>query len=89
MLTDVETSRALNALSTTFRDQRPSSFDAARAQEIVDGALAHEPKIEAAATGAATGELRKREDGKLIATVQVQDGQWVVVRPSGRAGSPR
>jgi nitrogen fixation protein FixH len=80
VLTDVEISRALNALSTTFRDQRPSRFDAARAQQIVDGALAHEPKIEAAATGATAGELRVREDGKLIAEVQVQDGQWVVER---------
>jgi len=80
MLTDVEISRALNALSATFRDQRPPEFDAARAQEIVLGALAHEPKIEALATGPFTGELRRREDGKLIALVHMRDGQWVVER---------
>jgi hypothetical protein len=80
VLTDVEISRALNALSTTLRDQRPPEFDAGRAQEIVLGALAHEPKIEALATGPFTGELRKREDGKLIALVHMREGQWVIER---------
>jgi hypothetical protein len=80
MLTDVEISRALNALSTTLRDQRPPSFDAARAQEIVLGALAQETKLEVSATGPTSGELRKRDDGRLVATVELRDGQWVVVR---------
>lgn len=80
MLTDVEISRALNALSVTFRDQRPPRFDAERAEEIVLGALAHQPKVEASATGPLSGELRRRKDGKLIATVDMQGGQWVVER---------
>jgi hypothetical protein len=80
MLTDVEISRALNALSTTLRDQRPPSFDAGRAEEIVLGALAQEPKLEVSATGPISGELRERGDGRLVATVELRDGHWVVVR---------
>jgi hypothetical protein len=80
MLTDVEISRALNALSTTLRDQRPPSFDAARAEEIVLGALANEQKLEAIATGPSSGELRKRDDNRLVATVELHDGRWVVLR---------
>ena len=79
-LTDVEISRALNALSTTFRDQRPDRFDPVRAEEIVSGALAHAPKLEARATGPASGELRRRDNGRLVATVELREGEWVVVR---------
>ena len=38
MITDVELSRALNALATTVKDQRPRSVDAERFQSILDGA---------------------------------------------------
>jgi hypothetical protein len=79
-LTDVEISRALNALSTTLRDQRPERFDPARVEQIALGALAHERKLEARATGEASGELRKREDGRLVATIELRDGQWAVDR---------
>jgi hypothetical protein len=79
-LTDVEISRALNALSTTLRDQRPPTFDADRAEEIVLGALVQEPKLEVSATGPSGGELRKRDDGRLVATVELRDGNWVVLR---------
>lgn len=79
-LTDVEISRALNALSTTFNDQRPQSLDAERAQEIVDGALAHERKMTARATGERSGELRTAEDNRLVATVELKDGKWVISR---------
>jgi hypothetical protein len=84
---DVEVSRALNALSTTLREQRPDRFDAARAQEIVSGALAGEPKLEARATGATSGELRIRDDGRLLANVELRDGRWAVERRS-RGGQP-
>ena len=79
-LTDVELSRALNALSTTLRDQRPEGFDPGRAQEIVLGALAGEAKLEVRGTGPVSGELRSREDGRLLATVEHRDGGWVVER---------
>jgi hypothetical protein len=84
-LTDVEISRALNALSTTLRDQRPERFDAARCERIVLGALANEPKLRALATGAESGELHRREDDRLIATIERTDGQWTVIRKM-RAG---
>jgi len=77
---DVEISRALNALSMTFAEQRPESFDAAHAQAIVSGALAGEAKLEAHATGPTTGELRIRDDGRLVATVALHGGRWSVER---------
>lgn len=80
MLTDVEISRSLNALSATLRDQRPERFDPARAEEIVLGAIAREPKIEVRATGPTSGQLLGREDGKLLAEVQLEEGRWTVIR---------
>ena len=79
-LTDVEVSRALNALSTTWNDQRPERFDAERAERIVRGSLGGEPKLDARATGAASGELRRAPDGLLVATVELRDGKWIVER---------
>jgi nitrogen fixation protein FixH len=78
--TDVEISRALNALSVTFRDQRVRDFDAARAQQIVQGALANEPLLEARASGPTSGELRIRDDGRLVATMELRDGEWASER---------
>ena len=78
--TDVEISRALNAVSTTLRDQEPERFDAGRVNEIALGALAHEPKLTAAATGATSGELRRSEDGCVIAVIHRTDGEWEVER---------
>jgi len=79
-LTDVEISRAINALSMTLREQRPDRLDQTHAEEIVLGALAHEPKLQVRATGPTSGELRKADDGRLVATVQREDGSWVVER---------
>lgn len=79
-LTDVEISRALNALSTTLRDQRPERFDPQRVEQIALGALSQQPKVEACANGPASGELRKRSDGRLIATIELRDGEWRVER---------
>ena len=45
MISDVELNRAINALSTTLRDQRPAAFDAPRLQSIVDGSLGGERKL--------------------------------------------
>jgi hypothetical protein len=79
-LTDVEMSRALNALSTTLRDQRPESFDASRVEQIAHGAISHQPKLEARATGQMEGELRKRADGRLVAVIALREGSWAVER---------
>ena len=87
MPTDAEISRALNALSTTLRDQRPDTFDASRAEEIVTGAVAGEPTLRARATGPTRGELRVREDGRLLATIDIHEGQWRVERKLGAGGS--
>lgn len=86
-LTDVEISRALNALSSTLRDQRPQHFDAQRVEQIALGALAREPKLSAAATGAERGVLRRRKDGCLIATIERVGGQWQVRREVRAGGS--
>jgi hypothetical protein len=80
VLSDVEISRVLNALATTLRDQRPARFDPARVEQIATGALAGESKLEARAGGPASGELRKREDGRLVAIIALRDGQWAVER---------
>jgi hypothetical protein len=87
VLSDVEISRALNALATTLRDQRPTTFDVVRIQQIASGALAGEDKLEARGTGPAGGGLRRREDGRLVATIALHDGQWSVERKL-RAGEP-
>lgn len=80
MLTDIEISRALNALSTTMRDQRHERFDPARVEEIVCGALAGEQKLRATATGERSGEVRSRQDGRLVAQLHLGDGGWEVQR---------
>ena len=85
--TDVEISRSLNALSTTLRDQRPSAFDPERAEQIVTGAMAGEPKLTARATGPESGELLIREDGTLVALVTLEQGQWTVERKLNASGS--
>lgn len=85
--TDVEISRALNALSTTLRDQRPERLDPGRVQQIVDGATAHEPKFTVRAGGPESGELRTLDGDQLVATVSRQDGQWTVERRVRAQGS--
>lgn len=85
--TDVEVSRALNALATTLRDQRPATLEPARVQQIVDGALSHEPKLAFRASSPATGELRTVADDQLVATISRQDGWWTVERKLRAGGS--
>jgi hypothetical protein len=85
--TDVEISRSLNALSTTLRDQRPESFDAQRAEQIVTGAMAGERKLKASPTGPDAGELRLSDDGTLVAEVKLVEGQWTVERKLDAGGS--
>jgi hypothetical protein len=85
--TDVEISRALNALATTLRDQRPPTLDPARVQQIVDGALAGESKLAYRPSGPSAGELRTRECPELVATIGRRDGRWTVERKLRAGGS--
>jgi hypothetical protein len=85
--TDVEVSRALNALSTTLRDQRPERFDPERVEQIVTGAMAGERTIRAHATSAESGELVLSEDSTLVAKVRREEGKWTVERKLHAGGS--
>lgn len=85
--TDVEISRALNALSTTLRDQRPETLEPARVQRIVDGALGGEPKLAYRPGGPTAGELHTLDGAQLVATIAQQDGRWTVERKLGAGGS--
>jgi len=85
--TDVEISRALNALATTLRDQRPPRLEPERVQQIVDGALAGVPKLAYRPSGPTAGELRTREGLELVATVALRDGRWTVERRVRAGGS--
>jgi hypothetical protein len=85
--TDVEISRALNALATTLRDQRAPTFDAARVDQIVTGALGGERKLRARATGPDSGELETSDDGTLVALVALAEGRWTVERKLDAGGS--
>jgi hypothetical protein len=87
VLTDVEISRALNAVSTTLREQRPESFDPARVRGIAVGALGGEPKIDVRSGDHGGGELRSSEDGRLLATVERRRGEWIVERKVSAGGS--
>lgn len=85
-VTDVELSRAVNALSTTLRDQRPQSLDAPRCQQIVDGALGGERKLTVRRDGEARGSLTG-PDGTVLASVERRDGQWHAAREVDAKGS--
>jgi len=85
--TDVEISRALNALSTTLRDQRPPRLEPDRVQQIVDGALGGESKLVYEPGGPASGELRTREGAQLVAAIEQRDGRWTVERRMRAGGS--
>jgi hypothetical protein len=85
--TDVEISRACNALSITYRDQRLEVFDAQRAEEIVTGALGGERKLTARATSQHSGELRVAGGGTLVAEMRLEDGTWVLERKLRAGGS--
>lgn len=80
MLSDVEISRALNALGSTLREQRPQRFEQERAEEIMSGALGGEDKLRARAIGERSGEVLRRGDDRLVALVEVKDGRWSVER---------
>jgi hypothetical protein len=78
--TDVEVSRALNALATTIDDQRYARFELERFQQIVDGALSGERKLLLHRSGDASGFVARADDGLRIADVELVDGHWNVER---------
>jgi hypothetical protein len=89
--TDVEVSRALNALATTIDDQRVGSFAAERFQQIVDGALSGERKLVVHAGGTEAepeaGRIVTADDGRLVAEVTLSEGRWNVERKITAQGS--
>jgi hypothetical protein len=78
--TDVEISRACNALATTLRDQRPETFEAARAEQIVTGSLGGERKLRARASSEVSGELRTADGDRLVALIALREGKWTLER---------
>jgi hypothetical protein len=79
VISDIELSRAVNALGTTLHDQRPARFDAQRMQAIVDGSLAGERKLHVRHLGGDRGAL-VGEDGTTLACVERVDGRWTARR---------
>lgn len=86
MATDVEISRALNALTTTFNDQKVLTFDAARAQEIVTGALGGERNLLVFAEGELAGRLHDPV-GRRIASVEHTGRRWTARRDKTADGA--
>ena len=85
--TDVEVSRALNALATTLDDQRIPEFRTERFQQIVDGTLAGERKLVVVQSGDQAGRLVTAADGRLVATIERAEGVWNVERQITAQGS--
>ena len=87
-VSDVELDRVLNALTTTFNDQRPSVLDVARVEQIATGTLGGERKLEARQTGDWTATLHKADDGSKLATLErSQEGKWTASREREAQGS--
>jgi hypothetical protein len=85
--TDVEVSRALNALVVTLNDQKATAPDVARWQEIVTGSLGGEERIRASSDELAqgvSGLLHDAQTGRLLGSFRLRDGRWV----SRREGAP-
>jgi hypothetical protein len=83
--TDVEVSRALNALVTTINDQGMAAPDPGRMQEIVTGSLGGEERILVAVSAAEPG-MARLTDGEhhVLARVERRADRWI----SERVGSP-
>ena len=85
--TDIEVSRALNALVVTLSDHGATAVDRERLQAIVTGALGGEPKIEVAVDPLQhepTARLRDARAGTVLASVRRRDGRWL----GAREGAP-
>ena len=87
-VSDVELDRVLNALTTTFNDQHPSSLEVQRVEQIATGSLAQERKIIARKEGEWRATLHKADDGTKLATLErTQQGRWVAERERTAQGS--
>jgi hypothetical protein len=85
--TDVEVSRALNALVTTLNDRKVSSEDPHTLQDIVTGSLGGERRIlvrSAGAAGAASSAELTDAGGKVLARIRFDGARWL----GERAGPP-
>jgi hypothetical protein len=84
-VSDVEVSRALNALVVTLNDRRDEEPDVERWQAIVTGSLGGEPRIEVRRdpTRPAGGALLD-ESSKELGRIWREGGRWL----SERVGAP-
>jgi hypothetical protein len=85
MASEVDVTRAINAIAATLNDQKLRNFDADRVQEIVTGAHGGEQKLIAYGSGT-SGELREGSvDGAPVAKLTLAEGEWSVERiPAAR-----
>ena len=80
MASEVDLTRALNALAVTLNDQKLDHFDADRIQELATGATGGEQKLIAYGSGS-SGELRDGSvDGPAVAKLELDRGKWSVQR---------
>jgi len=79
--TDVDIDRATHTVGLTLNDQGLDSFDRARVQEIVDGALAGERKL----TVDDGGGLHDESGTRIGAIRRTPSGEWIVERQNTAA----
>ncbi len=77
--TDVEVSRALNALVVTLNDWRLEAPSREQLQRIVTGAVGGEEKIAVAAGDGGPAQLADR-DGRVLARIERRGGRWIGAR---------
>jgi hypothetical protein len=81
MASDVEIDRALATVAATLNDQKVASFEAARVQEIVDGALGGERQL----TVDEGGGLHDLSGARLAAIRRTDRGNWITERQNHTA----
>jgi hypothetical protein len=88
MASEVDVTRAINAIAATLNDQKLERFDAERIQEVVTGATGGEQKLIAYGSGT-SGQLREHSmDGPPVAQLSYEDGKWSVTRIPETRDSP-
>jgi hypothetical protein len=81
MTTDVEIDRVLAAVTATLNDHGLDSFDAARVQEIISGALGGEPEVTVDDGGGVHDAA-----GRRVASIRRSDsGEWIADRQNDTA----